>query len=119
MFQYIKDFLSKRSICTRVNGVYSCFKSIDLGIPQGAILAPILFSILLHDLPKALSPNTHIVQYADDIAMWINTSLRKHTKQRVINYVQKIYQDELNKLCKYLKENGLELSGEKNLPYAF
>ena len=54
MFQYIKNFLSERCICTRVGKTYSSIKNIDMGIPQGSVIAPILFSILIHDLPKAL-----------------------------------------------------------------
>ena len=46
-----------------------------------------------------------MAQYADDIAMYANN--------RVVNYVQKLYQSELNKLIIYMKENDLELSGEK------
>ena len=35
-----------------------------MGIPQGLIIAPILFNIIVHDLPKALSNNTHVAQYS-------------------------------------------------------
>ena len=68
MFQYFQNFLSKRCICTRVE-TYSSNEKIDVGIPQGSIIAPILFNIIIHDLPKALSDNTHMTQYADDIAI--------------------------------------------------
>ena len=59
---------------------------------------------LIHDLPKALSQNTHVAQYADNIAIWIDTTLRKHTTKSVcgIPYVQKSYQSELNKLIIYI-----------------
>ena len=46
-----------------------------MGIPQGSIIAPILFNIIIHDLPKALSNNTHVAQYADDIAIWLTQLL--------------------------------------------
>ena len=52
-----------------------------------------------------------MAQYAD--ATWINTTLRKHTNKRVVIYVQNLYQSELNKLIIHMKDNGLELSGEK------
>jgi ribonuclease HI len=113
MYSYVQNLISERQICTRVDKYYSEFQRIDMGIPQGSIMAPLLFTILIHDLPNALSKSTSVVQYADDVAIWINTSLRKHTKSRVVNYVQQIYQMELNKLSNYMKENGLELSGEK------
>ena len=113
LFNYVKSFLSDRSICTKLGAAYSSMKAVNLGIPQGSILAPLLFSVLVHDLPNSLSSTTHVVQYADDIAMWINTSIRKNTKKRVLNYVEKLYQDELDKLSYYMKENKMELSGEK------
>ena len=98
MFQYFKNFLSERCICTRVGKTYSSNKTIDMGIPQGSVIAPILFNIIIHDLPKVLTNNTHVTQYADDIAIWVNTTLRKHTNKRVVNHVQKLYQLEINKL---------------------
>ena len=84
-----------------------------MGIPQGSVIAPILFNIIMHDLPKVLSNNTHMAQYADDIVIWVNTTLRKHTNKRVVNHVQKLYQSEINKLTAYVKDNGFELSREK------
>ena len=51
--------------------------NIDMGIPQQSIVAPILFNSIIHDLPKSISHGTNIVQYADDIAIWMNVSLRK------------------------------------------
>ena len=69
MFQHIKNFLSHRCICTRVNKTYSSNKNIDVGIiPHGSVIAPIVFAILIHDLPKTLSKNAHVAQYTDDIA---------------------------------------------------
>ena len=112
MFQYFKN-LSERCICTRVGKTYSSNKTIDMGIPQGSVIAPILFNIIIHDLPKVLSNNTHVAQYADDIAIWVNTTLRKHTNKRAVNHVQKLYQLEINKLTAYMKDNGFELSQEK------
>ena len=54
-----------------------------------------------------------MAQYADNIAIWVNTTLRKHTNKRVVNHVQKLYQLEIYKLTAYMKDNGFELSREK------
>ena len=96
MFQYFKNFLSERCICTRVVKTYLSNKTIDMDIPQGSGIAPILFNIIIHDLPKVLSNITHVAQYAEDTAVWVNTALRKHTNKRVVNHVQKPYQPEIN-----------------------
>ena len=100
MFHYFKNFLSERCICTRVGKTYSSNKTIDMGIPQGAIIAPVLFNIVIHYFPKVLSNNTQVAQYADDIAIWVTTTLTKHTNKRVVNHVQTLYQSEINKLLK-------------------
>ena len=113
MYDFIKSYLSERLICTRVGKLYSDFTKIDMGIPQGSILAPLLFSILIYDLPNSLSKTTSVLQYADDVSIYINASLRKHTSKRMVTYIQSLYQIELNKLSDYMQENGLELSGEK------
>ena len=95
------------------NHHYSSNKTTDMGIPQGSIIAPILFNMIIHDLPKALSNNRYVAQYADDIAIWVNTTLRKHTNKRVVSHVQKLYQLKINKLTAYMKDNGFELSQER------
>ena len=84
-----------------------------MDIPKGSVIAPILFIIIIYDLPKVLSNNMHVAQYANDIAIWDNTTLRKHTNKRVVNHVQKLHQLEINKLTAYIKANGFELSREK------
>ena len=113
MYTYIKNYLKERSICTRINNKYSSFKSTNIGIPQGSIIAPLLFSILIHDLPSVISKKFNVVQYADDICIWLNTNLRKNVKQRNIKYIEKLYQYEINNLYLYMRENGFELSTEK------
>jgi ribonuclease HI len=113
MLSYLSSFISGRQICTRVGKTYSAFKGIDMGIPQGSVISPILFSILIYDLPTVLSKSTQVVQYADDIAIWIKTKIRKNTNKRIINYIKVIFQNELNNLSKFMRSNGLEFSAEK------
>ena len=52
-----------------------------------------------------------MAQYADDIAVWVNTTLRNHTNKRVLSHVQKL--TEINKLTAYMKDDGFELPQEK------
>ena len=77
MYYYIKSYLSDRSICTRINHSNSSFKNVDCGIPQGSIIAPLLFSILIHDLPSFASKNVQIVKYVDDICHSVSDALQQ------------------------------------------
>ena len=113
IFQYIKAFLTDRYIITNVNNTLSSARQINMGIPQGSIIAPILFNIMLYDLPHCLSKSVNVVQYADDIAMWMNVPLKKKTGLRFINHIKRLYQTELDKLNKYMIENGFEFSVHK------
>lgn len=113
IYNYIKSFLSERILQTRVGFTYSSEKPLSMGIPQGSIIAPLLFTILVKDLPNCISRNSHIVQYADDIAMWMNTNLKRKIAQRKIKYIQNIYQKDLDNISAFMKENGLCLSSEK------
>ena len=79
-----------------------------MGIPYRSIIASILFSIMIRDLPKSMSHDSNIVLCADDIAIWMNVSLRKRTSRHFVNYVRKLDQKEVDKLSAYMKVSGLE-----------
>ena len=113
LYNYIKSFLTNRTMETKVGSCYSFPRNLEMGIPQGSVIAPLLFNILVQDLPKALSKNVVLVQYADDICIWMNTNMKKSTPQRTINYQKRLYQSDLSSLEKYMTENGLTLSTEK------
>lgn len=113
IYNYLEDFISNRSIQVRVGTTYSNVKQLDMGLPQGSILSPILFNIFIADLPTILNRDTTLVQFADDICMWRKVTMKRLTPKRSINHIQRVYQNELNNIEKYLKINGLSLSLEK------
>ena len=47
---YILSYLSNRKQCVRINDIYSEFEYIIMGVPQGSILGPLLFSLSIKDL---------------------------------------------------------------------
>ena len=47
--EQIENYLSKRFQCVKINGKISKFKKMLNGVPQGAVIAPLLFSISIND----------------------------------------------------------------------
>jgi len=72
MFNFIRAFLSNRTFQVRLG---SCLSMIN-GTPQGSVLSPILFSIMINDLPELISFPSAL--YADDF--WLLES-RSNIKQ--------------------------------------
>ena len=58
---------NRKQVCT-VNGVASDIKEIEVGVPQGLCLGPLLFIINISDLPLAVQGST-VSMYADDTSL--------------------------------------------------
>ena len=49
----------------QIENVKSCSHPVSWSIPQGSVLGPLLFIILINDIPKATS-KFNVIMYADD-----------------------------------------------------
>ena len=64
---WLYDYLCNRKIKVRVEGYYSEEVSIGASTPQGAVLSPLLFNLMLSDMPHGEMTNRYV--YADDITL--------------------------------------------------
>ena len=70
MFQWIKGFLSDRTIQVKINWELSKSYSVENGVPQRSIISPLLFSIMIDDVFKDIQNSVGVALFADDGAMW-------------------------------------------------
>ncbi|KAL8617034.1 hypothetical protein ACOMHN_014205 [Nucella lapillus] len=56
MYNFIQTFLDSREITVKVRPSVSRPHILDMGEPQGSVIAPTLFSIMLHDILTTLQP---------------------------------------------------------------
>ena len=69
----LKSYLQNRQQCTNINGFLSDLICIELGVPQGSNLGPLLFLIYINDLPGASSLVTKL--FADDTCLLLVLTL--------------------------------------------
>ena len=65
----LKSYLSDRKQRTVIGNAYSSSQSLLHGVPQGSVLAPLLFLIYINDLAEVMPPATTVDIFADDTTL--------------------------------------------------
>ena len=99
MLHLIKDYLSHRHASVFFEGVYSEWRPMELGTPQGGVLSPTLFNILINIIASMKTPGVLKTIYADDITF---QARNEHQLQRTL--------DKFTKTCNSI---GLVISPTK------
>ena len=66
---WFSNYLSNRTQCVKSDGCTSNVLSVCKGVPQGSVLAPLLFTIYINDLGKDVC-NANLHFYADDTVIY-------------------------------------------------
>ena len=69
-FFFFKSYISQRKQKVFVAGHYSPERSVEVGVPQGSVFLPLLFSIYINDLPLSISSTeVDCDMFADDSSL--------------------------------------------------
>ena len=82
-----------------ISGVFSEFRSVTCGVPQGSILGPLLFLIYVNDMKAAVK--CKLILYADDSALLASSS--------DVSEIEDVLSRELESVSEWLVENRLSL----------
>ena len=66
LLKWMSDFLQGRQMSTVIRGTASEYREVTSGVPQGSVLAPLMFLIYVNDLGEDISVNSYISMFADD-----------------------------------------------------
>jgi ribonuclease HI len=117
LYNFVKSFIENRRIAVQVGSAISPHHVLDMGVPQGSVIAPLLFSIMLYDIESEIGkPGLFLSLFADDLAVWSDCNSLS-TKGRKLWL--KRYQTTVNSIQIYMHKNGFELSAEKTALMVF
>lgn len=71
-WDFIRSYLSSRVVFSSVYGVSSLHLPLSIGVPQGSVLGPLLFSLYVNDLPMATELLSTFM-YADDTCFFYSS----------------------------------------------
>lgn len=69
LLKLFSSYFSNRKFCVEINKTLSDFGTVESGVPQGSVLAPLLFNIFLYDFPHTVELSKAIL-YADDCIIY-------------------------------------------------
>jgi len=96
----------ERRIFTVNNGILLDPVITHKGTPQGSILSPILFNFYLRKIDSALHPDTHILQYADDVVLFANLQNASDSSNSITSSIESLHT--------FLNSRGLDLAPHKS-----
>ena len=108
-FSLLKTYLKCRKQIVCIGGKNSDELSVEHGVPQGSVLGPLLFILMVNDLPTFLKCLT--IQYADDTTL-LDIDPDLETLKDKSN-------ESLTLASQWFKENGFLLNASKTQKLIF
>ena len=84
--RWICSFLIDRRACVQLFKVLSSSRRFNQGLPQGSVLAPLLFLFYVNDLASSLNDDAVIALFADDVSI-LTTAQKKEDAEAAVQSV--------------------------------
>lgn len=110
-YSWIKNFLNDRVIQVQIGVARSNKYKIDNGTPQGSIISPLLFSIMVNDVFSGLDKNIMQSLFADDGALW--------RRGRNVRFVYEKMQNAIKSVENWAYDWGVKFSVNKTKTVVF
>ena len=105
-YEWIESFLCNRTQQVSVKDSLSSKGLVTIGVPQGSILGPLLFSIYVNDLPNSITL-CDVNMYADDTEL--------HYSSSQLERVEQVLQNGLEEASNWMSVNGFKLNIDKSV----
>ena len=101
LIKLFQSYFLDRKFCIQINNSFSDSGAVKSGVPQGSILAPLLFNLFLYDFPHETNYSKAIL-YADDCLIYshdispANALIKASNHLRIINNYYKVWGININ-----------------------
>ena len=103
LLEWIRSFLTHRTQRVSVNSTLSAETEVISGVPQGSVLGPLLFLIMIQDIDNNIF-HSILASFADDTRL-----MKEISKPEDVYHLQ----NDLQTVYKWTKDNNMQLNGLK------
>ena len=107
----LKNYLSDRDQYVQLGNIKSQLHGISRGIPQGSVMGPLLFNIVINDLNVATN-KFDLIMYADDTTLISKLETFGNTNRPT--EIESNISNEICKITTWLHSNKLKLNASKS-----
>ncbi|RVE44179.1 hypothetical protein evm_011173 [Chilo suppressalis] len=111
IINFVFNSLTNRAILINSQNSTLPARSVWKGLPQGSVLSPLLYSIYTYDLDLTVKSFCNILQYADDLALYLEVDKIQDASSKL--------NDAIYYLNNWLSDHGLSLSIPKSSVVCF
>ena len=89
LLRFLQDYLSERKGYVSFEGFKSHLTDFENGVPQGGILSPFLFNVLVNNIvSRVFPPGVEVYSYADDLVLICNDETAEEKLQKTLKQIE-------------------------------